>query len=126
MIIKNGEINTVINFLDRMKLSGRQSLGRTKLKEKLLERNEVFGKDQQEIIDEYKAWTDKEKLQYQLTDEEGKQSMADLINQETELVYDSPFKKDFTKALEDYDVDLEGSDADVYALLYEELTKENE
>ena len=109
-----------------MKLKGRQSLGRTKLKEKLTEKNELFAKDQQEIIDEYDAWTDKEKLQYKLPDEEARETMNDLLNQEVEITYNSPFRKDFVKALEDYEGDLEGINADAYAKLYEKLVEENE
>ena len=126
MKIKNGQINTIINFLNGMKLKGRQSLGRTKLKEKLTEKNELFAKDQQEIIDEYDAWTDKEKLQYKLPDEEARETMNDLLNQEVEITYNSPFRKDFVKALEDYEGDLEGINADAYAKLYEKLVEENE
>lgn len=124
MKIQNGQINTVINFLNTMTLKGRQSLGRTKLKEKLTEKNEVFGKDQQVIIDEYDAWTDKEKLQYKLPNDEAKETMKDLLEQEVEITYNSPFRKDFVKALEDYDGELEGQHADAYALLYEKLIEE--
>lgn len=126
MKIKNGQIITIINFLDDMKLKGRQSLGRTKLKEKLSVKNELFAKDQQEIIDEYEAWTDKENLQYKLPDEEARDTMKDLLEQEVEITYNSPFRKDFVKALEDYEGDLEGINADAYALLYEELIEEKE
>ena len=126
MKIKNGQISTIINFLDGMKLKGRQSLGRTKLKEKLAEKNELFAKDQQAIIDEYDAWTDKEKLQYKLPDEEARETMNDLLNQEVEITYNSPFRKDFVKALEDYEGDLEGINADAYALLYVKLIEEKE
>ena len=126
MKIKNGQISTIINFLNGMKLKGRKSLGRTKLKEKLTEKNELFAKDQQEIIDEYDAWTDKEKLQYKLPDEEARETMNDLLNQEVEITYNSPFRKDFVKALEDYEGDLEGINADAYALLYVKLIEEKE
>lgn len=126
MKIKNGQISTIINFLDDMKLKGRQSLGRTKLKEKLAEKNELFAKDQQAIIDEYDAWTDKENLQYKLPDEEARDTMKDLLEQEVEITYNSPFRKDFVKALEDYEGDLEGINADAYALLYEKLIEEKE
>lgn len=126
MKIKNGQISTIINFLDGMKLKGRQSLGRTKLKEKLSKQVEVFGKDQQEIIDEYDAWTDKENLQYKLPDEEARDTMKDLLEQEVEITYNSPFRKDFVKALEEYEGDLEGINADAYALLYEKLIEEKE
>ena len=126
MKIKNGQISTIINFLNGMKLKGRKSLGRTKLKEKLTEKNELFAKDQQEIIDEYDAWTDKEKLQYKLPDEEARETMNDLLNQEVEITYNSPFRKDFVQALEDYEGDLEGINADAYALLYVKLIEEKE
>jgi|SRR5690625_684535 len=126
MKIKNGQISTIINFLDGMKLKGRQSLGRTKLKEKLAEKNELFAKDQQAIIEEYDAWLDKEQLQYKLPDEEARDTMKDLLNQEVEITYNSPFRKDFVKALEDYEGDLEGQHADAYALLYEKLIEEGE
>jgi hypothetical protein len=121
MNIKNGQINAIVNFLDTMTLKGRQSLGRTKLKEKLIEKNEVFGKDQQEIIDEYDAWIDKEQLQYKLPDGEAKETMTDLLNQEVEITYNSPFRKDFVKAIEEYEGELDGQHADAYALLYEKL-----
>lgn len=126
MKIKNGQISTIINFLNGMKLKGRQSLGRTKLKEKLAGKNELFAKDQQAIIDEYDAWTDKENLQYKLPDEEARETMKDLLEQEVEITYNSPFRKDFVKALEDYEGDLEGINADAYALLYEKLIEEKE
>jgi len=109
-----------------MKLKGRQSLGRTKLKEKLAEKNELFAKDQRAIIEEYDAWLDKEQLQYKLPDEEARDTMKDLLNQEVEITYNSPFRKDFVKALEDYEGDLEGQHADAYALLYEKLIEEGE
>lgn len=126
MKIENAKINTVILFLDSMKLSGRKSLGRTKLKEKLGKQVNIFGKDQQEIIDEYDAWIDKEKLQYKLPNEEAQDSMKDLLEQEVEINYNSPFRKDFVKALEEYEGELEGQHADAYALLYEKLIEEKE
>src|SRR5690625_4417729 len=126
MNIKNGQLNLIINFLDTMTLKGRQSLGRTKLKEKISKQVEVLGKDQQEIIDEYEAWTDKDKLQYKLPHDEARETMKDLLEQEVEITYNSPFHKDFVKALEDYEGDLEGINADAYALLYEKLIEEKE
>lgn len=126
MIIKNAQIGTIINFLDIMSLKGRQSLGRTKIKEKLIEKNEVFSKDQQEIIDEYDAWIDKERLQYKLPNDEAQETMKDLLEQEVEITYNSPFRKDFTKAIEEYEGELESLNADAYALLYEKLVEENE
>jgi hypothetical protein len=124
MKIKNGQISTIINFLDGMKLKGRQSLGRTKLKEKLTEKNEEVTADQVEIIDEFEGWSDKEKGQFVNTNKEMNEAINTLLLQESEVEYNSPFKKDFAEVLENYDGDLSGTDADMYAVLYEQLVEE--
>ena len=126
MKIKNGQISTITNFLDGMKLKGRQSLGRTKLKEKLAEKNEEVTADQVEIIDEFEGWSDKEKGQFVNTNKEMNEAINTLLLQESEVEYNSPFKKDFAEVLENYDGDLSGTDADVYAVLYEKLIEEKE
>ena len=126
MKIKNGQISTIINFLNGMKLKGRQSLGRTKLKEKLAEKNEEVTADQVEIIDEFEGWSDKEKGQFVNTNKEMNEAINTLLLQESEVEYNSPFKKDFAEVLENYDGDLSGTDADVYAVLYEQLITEKE
>lgn len=139
MKIKNGQMGMVISFLDEIDFTHHRkaSLGRTKLKEKLIEKNEVFGKDQQEIIDEYNAWTDKEKLQYKLPNEEAKETMNELLNQEVDVTYNSPFRKHFVKAIEklleddeeqdtEIQVKLQGQNADAFAILYEQLIEEKE
>lgn len=126
MKIKNGQIKAIVEFLDKLELKGRDSLGRTKLKEKLNKQSEVLSKDQTAIIEEYDGWTDKEKGQFTTQNEELNQAMNDLLTDEVEIIYNSPFRKDFTTALKNYDGELSGVDADVYALLYEELIEEKE
>lgn len=126
MKIRNKNINPTIQFLDKLNLKGRGSLGRTKLKEKLSAQIEAVTQDQIAIIDEFGGWMDKEKGQYKNTDKELNEAVNELLNQEVEITYNSPFRKDFIKVLEDYDEDLSGSDADVYALLFEELIEEEE
>lgn len=124
MKIQNKLINPTINFLDTISLKGRASLGRTKLKEVLSKQNEVVTQDQVAIIDEYDGWTDKEKGQFNTTDKEMNEAISELLTQEAEITYNSPFRKDFVKALESYDGDLSGADADVYASLFEQLIEE--
>ena len=126
MKILNGQINSIIQFLDGLNLKGRESLGRTKLKEKLTSKNEEVSKDQIEIIDEFDGWADKEKGQFVNTNKEMNKAINALLLQESEVEYDSPFKKDFAEALENYDGDLSGTDADMYAVLYEQLIEEKE
>lgn len=125
MKITNKNIVATINFVDQMSLKGRGSLGRTKLKEVLIGQKEALSKDQISIIDEYDGWTDRDKGQFTQENTDLNSAINDLLNQEIELSYESPFKNDFVKALEDYDGDLTGSDADVFALLYTELVEEN-
>lgn len=124
MKIQNKLINPTINFLDTINLKGRASLGRTKLKEKLSKQTESVTQGQVAIIDEFDGWTDKEKGQFTNTDKEMNEAISELLNQEVEITYNSPFRKDFVKVLKSYDEDLSGADADVYALLFEQLAEE--
>ena len=125
MKIKNGHVEPIIKFIDGINLKGRKSLGRTKLKEKLTDKKEVLIKDQTTIIDEFDGWTDREKGQFTTTNKEMNEAINELLTQEIEIAYNSPFRKDFVEALENYDEDLSGNDADMYAVLYEQLVEEN-
>ena len=59
MKIQNRHVGPIIKFIDGINLKGRKSLGRTKLKEKLTNKNEALVKDQTAIIDEFDGWTDR-------------------------------------------------------------------
>lgn len=126
MQVKNGELNVYIEFLDEMKLKGKSSLGRTKLIEAFRTHLKEFGEDQINIIDEFDAWKDKEKGTYHNDIDKLNEAMETLLNDEVEVDFKSPFKQDLITALEDYDEELSGASAEVYANLYENLTKENE
>ena len=126
MQVKNGELNAYVNFLNEMKLPNKASLGRTKLKQVFTEKLEEFGKDQVEIIDEYDAWKNKKEGTYDSTNKELVEAMNVLALDDVEVEFKSPFKKDLAQALENYDKELSGVNAEVYANLYENLTKENE
>jgi len=126
MQVKNGELNVYVNFLNEMKLPNKASLGRTKLKQAFVKKLEEFGKDQVEIINEFDAWKDKEEGTYKNDIPELNSAMATLQNDDVEIEFKSPFKKDLIIALENYNEELSGVNAEVYANLYENLTKENE
>ena len=125
MKLQNRHVEPIIKFIDGINLKGRKSLGRTKLKEKLTNKNEALVKDQTAIIDEFDGWTDREKGQFTTTNKEMNEAINELLTQEIEITYNSPFGKDFVDALENYDEDLSGNDADMYAVLYEQLVEEN-
>lgn len=126
MQVKNGELNVYIEFLDEMTLPNKASLGRTKLKETLVDQLKEFTNDQTAVIDEYNAWKDKEKGTYHNDIPKLNDAMEVLLNDNVKIEFKSPFKKDLTTALEDYDEELSGADAEVYAKLYENLVEENE
>ena len=126
MQIKNGELNAYVEFLSKMKLSNKASLGRTKLKQAFVKKLEEFGKDQVEIINEFDAWKDKEEGTYHNDIDKLNEAMGILLNDKVEINFKSPFKQDLIIALENYNEELSGVNAEVYANLYENLTKENE
>ena len=126
MKIQNKDIQPLITFLDTIKVGGRKSLGRTKLKEKLTKQMEVYGNDQTAVIDEFDGWVDKEKGQFTTENKELNEALSDLALEEVEITYNSPFKKDFVELLENYEEELDGANADAYAKLYEKLVEEND
>src|SRR5699024_8553560 len=121
MQVKKGELNVYVDFLVEMKLPNKASLGRTKLKQGFTEKLEEFSKDQVEIIDEFDAWKDKEKGTYHSDIDSLNEAMTLLLNDNVEIDFKSPFKKDLAQALESYDKELSGVDAEIYANLYEDL-----
>lgn len=124
MKIEKRYIVPIVEFIDKLNLKGRASLGRTKLKNLLLEEQETITSDQSEAISEYDGWTDKETGKYKTDIPDLNKALQDLLTQEAEFDFDSPFKKDFKEALEEYTEELSGLDADIYALLYEKLEEE--
>ena len=126
MRIQNKDIQPLITFLDTIKVGGRKSLGRTKLKEKLTKQMEVYGNDQTAVIDEFDGWADKEKGQFTTENKELNEALSDLALEEVEITYNTPFKKDFVELLENYEEELDGTNADAYAKLYEKLVEEND
>ena len=126
MKLQNKDIQPLITFLDTIKVGGRKSLGRTKLKEKLTKQMEVYGNDQTAVIDEFDGWADKEKGQFTTENKELNEALSDLALEEVEITYNTPFKKDFVELLENYEEELDGANADAYAKLYEKLVEEND
>src|SRR5699024_8444088 len=124
MKLQNKDIQPIITFLDTIKVGGRKSLGRTKLKEKLTEQREHYSKDQVTIIDEFNGWTNKDEGYITKENPEMNQALNDLLIEEFELTYNSPFKKDFIELLENYEEEIDGTNADAYAKLYEKLVEE--
>ena len=126
MKLINKDIQLIVKFLDTIKVGGRKSLGRTKLKEKLTKQMEVYGNDQTAVIDEFDGWADKEKGQFTTENKELNEALSDLALEEVEITYNTPFKKDFVELLENYEEELDGANADAYAKLYEKLVEEND
>lgn len=126
MQIKNGEILVYLNFLNEMKLKGKASIGRTNLIQALSEKSEELAKNQIVIIDEFDGWKDKDEGTFKQDDEELNSAMNDLLAQEVKIDFESPFKSNLLESLEDYDEELSGQSAGIYAKLYEFLIKEED
>lgn len=126
MQIKNVELSTYVDFLDKLKLKPKASIGRTNLIQAIAKHLETLGENQTTIIEEFDAWTDKEKGTYKNDNSELNEAMQELLVQDIEIEFNSPFKKDLAEALGNYDEELSGQDALVYANLYENLVEENE
>ena len=124
MQVKNGELLVYAKFLDGMKLKGKASIGRTNLMQSLTSKSEELVKNQTVIIDEFDGWVDKDKGTFKQDDEELNSAMNDLLTQDVNVDFESPFKDNLMESLENYDQELSGQDAAVYAKLYEFLNKE--
>lgn len=120
MKIKNSKLVSVINFLDGLTLKGKSSIGRTKLKEGLTFFNDAYSKDQTTIIDEFDAWLDNKKTQFNTADSDLVDAMNELNSKEVEIdVQTVLFINELKDALdvEKFDEELSGADADAYAML---------
>lgn len=124
MKIKNSELNSVITFLNGIKLIGEASIGRTKLKDGLSFLNEAYGKDQMITVDEFDEWADESKTSFKTTNDKLMKAINKLNNKEVTInIDDVLFIDELKKALQDYKGELEGKNADAYAMLVIELKK---
>ncbi|MER2174933.1 MAG: hypothetical protein ABS911_09660 [Carnobacterium sp.] len=118
MKIKNSELNSVITFLNGIKLIGEASIGRTKLKDGLSFLNEAYGKNQMITIDEFDEWADESKTSFKTTNDKLMKAINKLNNKEVTInIDDVLFIDELKKALQDYKGELEGENADAYAML---------
>lgn len=121
MEIKNEDLPKLIDFLNIMQLKGKASLGRTKLKEVLVEKHALFSEDQMMIIDEYDGWKNKDEGTYDMDNLEMIDTMIELGKSKISFSYETPFSEDFIKEINDYNVEMTGVDADAYSILYSML-----
>lgn len=126
MRVKNIEVLSIIEFLHGMKLSGKASIGRTNLIKVLQEKQEEYGNDQITIIDEFDTWTDKEKGTFNNENVEQNEALTTLGLANVKIKFKSPFEKDLALAIENYNEEVSGTQAEAFALLYEEFVKEND
>lgn len=128
---KNSQLNGMILFLNEMKVKGKASLGRTKLKEKLAKKLDVFAKDEAAIVEEFGEYTDKNHTRFEWGDgqaKDGQEAMEELGEKEVEVnlqdyaKWATPLKE----KLLNYDEELSGTKADGWAVLVENLEEDKE
>lgn len=132
---KNSEIETVVNFLEKLPLKTKASRARTLLINKLNEKFGDYVAFQKELLDEYGKKQDSGEL---FQDEQGNFYWdADKVDEANEamnelgddIVYIDtveyrPNMKFLTLSLEDLDMELSGNDAIIYDQLMDQLEEE--
>jgi len=129
--IKNTELNAIILFLNKVAAKGKEARAISKFKKLLLEKNEEFSGDEVELLKEYCVLQEDGNLQ---VDENGKvtfleekaecgrQAHVELQEEEVAINLTAYTLFDvLITALENTDLELSGTDADVYDLLLDKL-----
>lgn len=124
--VQNGQLFGMIQFLNDINLKGQASLGRTKLKEKLIKKHTTYGEDERAVIVEFADWTNEEEGTYEWKEgkaEEGKDTLKELKEKEVEVdLFDyAKWSKVLKDKILDYDGELSGIKADAWAVLVEQF-----
>lgn len=122
--VQNKQLDGMILFLTDLHVKGKASLGRTKLKKKLQNKQELYGEDQVDIIDIYATWTDKDSGQFQWKPEkveEGKEVLKELKEREVEInLFDhAAYVSELREVILEFDEELSGQKADAWEELLE-------
>lgn len=122
--LKNKQLNGWITFLTDMSVKGKASLGRTKLKKKLVKKLETYAEDESDVIDVYADWISKDEGRYEWKegkDDEGKDCLKALREKEIEVdLFDyAEYTSALKKAILDFDQELTGIKADAWEEMVE-------
>lgn len=128
---KNNQLNGMIQFLNEMKVKGKASLGRTKLKEKLAKKLEIFAKDEAAIVEEFGEYTDKNLSRFEWNDgqaKDGQEALEELGEQEVEvnLLDYAKWATPLKEKILNFDEEISGIKADGWAVLVENLEEDKE
>lgn len=128
---KNNQLNGMIQFLNEMKVKGKASLGRTKLKEKLAKKLEIFAKDEAAIVEEFGEYTDKNLSRFEWSDgqaKDGQEALEELGEQEVEVNLQDYAKWviPLKEKILNFDEEISGVKADGWAILIENLEEDHE
>lgn len=133
---KNGELANVYQALQGYKLKGRASLGRTWLGKRLIDADKQFNEDRNATQKIYFKTDDDGEFVYQAdkktlilkddyTMDEAQSNFDELVNEEITIDVSqySERMKALYQALADYPYELDGMNAELYALVFDELDK---
>lgn len=135
MKFKNAELIPTINFLQKIELKAKDSRARSKVIILLSKKLEELQNDERSLLEHYSEKDDSghpimiDSNTFSLSEEnsiEVAKERAELLN-ETAVIVTTEYKeylKRLQEALENYDSELSGSDAEMYDRLLDELERE--
>ena len=119
---KQKELSAMIQFLNDLNVKGKASLGRSKLKEKLAKKLDVYAKDEAAIVEEFGEYTDKNQTRFEWNEgqaSEGKEALQELEGKEVEvnLLDYAKWATPLKEKILNFDEEISGVKADGWAVL---------
>ena len=129
---KNNQLEAMVDMLSNLSISGKASRGRSKLKNKLIDKLEEYNDEAEEARDPFFIKDENGKRKFEndrfiLKNEDEREKLAsvlDEIGDEQASVEFTEYSEKFKalyESLDNYDRDLAGKDADCYDILMDEL-----
>ena len=129
---KNNQLEAMVNMLSNLSISGKASRGRSKLKEKLIDKLKEYNDEIEEARDPFFVKDKEGKRQvennkYVFKNDKDKKELVNALDEiggeQASVEFTEYFEKfkALYESLDNYDHDLAGKDADCYDLLMDEL-----
>ncbi|MFL2071154.1 DUF1617 family protein [Marinilactibacillus psychrotolerans] len=131
ILAKNKDLYGMIQFLNDMSVKGKASLGRTKLKDKLIKKQKEYGEDESAVAEEFGTFSDDQQTHIKWNDgqaKEGQDALQELGEKEVEvnLLDYAKWATPLKEKILNFDEEISGFKADGWAILIENLEEDKE